>query len=367
MKINLTEIPEDFVTRPVEIAGEMCYLIFPPHIGTKWDKQNLIFRSSIWNSEGELISAGFKKFFNWGEQPDLAYTPFSMTANGGVKLLEKIDGSTLIVSQYKGELIARTRGTADATGMENGHEIELLKKKYPRAFENSLLEDNRYSLIFEWVSPENRIVIKYPEPDIYLISIIDHIDYSLMPQDSVDNWADEYLQVKRPKVYTFGSLKEMHEAVQAFQGVEGLCVYCNKDQDIRKVKGVDYLARHRMKDELGSFERVVDFYFTQGQPSFNDFYQSIVDTVDWETAEECRGDASRIVDGMKEVNKIIDGMKRFVAPLKADLHMPRKEEAARIFQAYGDTNRTGMVFSILDGKELKEKDLKRLLYQVLKK
>jgi len=364
VKIDLTTIPSDFVTRPVEVAGEMCYLVFPQHMGVKWTKQNLIFRSSVWNSQGELISAGFKKFFNWGEQPDLAYTPFSMTANGGVKLLEKLDGSTLIVSKYKGELIARTRGTIDARIMENGYELELLQKKYPKSFNNCWLFDERYSLIYEWVTPNNRIVIRYPEPDIYLIGVIKHADYSLESQITLDSIA-ESIEVKRPKYYNFNSLKEMHKAVEAFKGVEGLCVYCNHDQDIRKIKGVDYLARHRMKDELGSFERVVDFYFTQGRPNFKDFLSAIEDTVDWETAQECMGDASRIVDGMKEVNKIVDGFKTFIGKFKGEL--TRKQMAMEILQAYGNTNRASYVFTILDGHELTDKEYKKLLYQVLKK
>jgi hypothetical protein len=365
MKINLTDVPSEFVTRPVEIAGELCYLIFPPHIGTKWTKDTLIFRSSVWNSAGELVSAGFPKFFNWGEQPDLSYTPFSMTANGGVKLLEKIDGSTLITSRYKGELITRTRGTVDASVMENAHELETLKQKYPKAFDNGLINEGRYSLLFEWVSPENRIVLRYDEPDLYLIGAIEHSDYSLMPQNALDGWAEEY-GLKRPKYYNFNSLKEMHEAVEAFKGVEGLCVYCNHDQDIRKVKGADYLARHRMKDELGSFERVVDFYFTQGRPNFNDFYQAIVDTVDFETAEECRGDASRIVGGMKEVQKIFDHMKVFVDKFK-NQGLTRKQIATEVLSAYGNTNRASYAFKILDGKPLEDKEYKKVLYQVLKK
>ena len=120
--------PTQFIYRPVTIAGDECVLIIPNHIGVKWTKQNLMFRSSIWkiNSEADWtpVSLSFKKFFNWDEQPDLDYTPFSLAANGGCQILEKCDGSTLIVSKYKGELIIRTRGTADASFMENGHELE---------------------------------------------------------------------------------------------------------------------------------------------------------------------------------------------------------------------------------------------------
>jgi hypothetical protein len=364
MKIDLRSISEDFVKRPVEVAGEMCYLVFPPHIGTKWTKNTLIFRSSVWNSKGELISAGFRKFFNWGEQPDLCYTPFSMTANGGVRLVEKIDGSTLIVSRYKGELIVRTRGTIDASKMPNGYEIEFLKEKYPQAFDNTLLTAG-YSLLYEWVSPENRIVIKYNEPDIYLIGVICHENYELMTQKNLDNYAMDY-GVKRPKYFKFDSLKEMHEAVEAFKGMEGLCVYCNHDKDIRKVKGADYLIRHRLKDELGSFERVVDFYFTLNRPTYNEFYQEIVDTVDWETAQECIGDISDICDGMKEVDRIVEGMKTFLKKFESE-QLTRKQYATEVLQAYGNTNRSSYVFKILDGKELDNKEYKKLLYQVLKK
>jgi len=326
MKINLTEIDFDnFVCRPVEIAGEQCTLVFPQHIGCKWSKQNLHFRSSIWNSEGELISASFKKFFNWSEQPDLAYTPFSLTANGGCQILEKLDGSTLIVSKYKGELIVRTRGTADATILDNGNEIALLMEKYPKAFQFD--EDTaNHSRIFEWESIQNRIVIKHAEIDMKLIAMIDHNDYSLFTQFALDLMATEF-EVPRPRWFEFKSIKDMQNKVKAFSGLEGVCVYCNKGQDIRKLKGDEYLAKHRLKDQLCNFDRVVEYYFAHNKPEYQEFYDSVVNDIDWETAEEIRGDISNICDGIKEVKKLAHYMAGFVEPLKT---IPRKEAAEKI-------------------------------------
>lgn len=363
MKIDLNKVDEEnFIKRPVIIAGEECFLITPQHIGCKWNKHNLHFRSSIWNSEGELISASFKKFFNWGEQPDLCYTPFSLTANGGCQILEKLDGSTLIVSKYKGELIVRTRGTADASFMENGHELELLKAKYPKAFDFGDCETAPMSRIFEWESPENRIVIKHDEVDIKLIAIIHHEDYTMTSQNNLDVNA-KIMEVPRPKWYEFGSIKEMQAAVESFKGVEGVCVYCNKGQDIRKLKGVEYLAKHRLKDQLCNFSRVVDYYFVKGMPDYNEFYAAVEADLDWETAEEIRGDMSRICDGMKEVWKIVTYMAAFA---DARSSWPRGEAARDILQAYGDTNRAAFVFMLLDGKTLENEQLAKLLYQVLK-
>ena len=364
MKIDLLAIDqENFMIHPHEIAGETCYLVQPIHIGAKWNRQNLHFRSSVWNSAGELVSASFKKFFNWGEQPDLAYTPFSLTANGGCELIEKIDGSTLIVSRYKGQTIIRTRGTVDASKLDNGHEIEWLKDKYPKVFDFKGTDTYDYSMIYEWVSPENKIVLNYgEEPDLYLTAIIAHEDYRMFSQNHLDMSAID-LGVKRPARYNYASVKEMLDAVENLKGKEGLCVYCNKGQDIRKVKSAWYLALHRMKSELGSYERVVDFYFTLNRPSYQEYYDFIVKNYDFELAEQCRSGISRVCEGMKEVDIIIEKMREKALSLK---HLQRKEAAAIILQAYGQTNRSGMVFKLLDGKTLDNDDVKKLLYQVTK-
>lgn len=364
MKIDLGKVDvENFSIHPHIIAGETCWLIQAKHIGTKWNKDNMIFRSSVWNSQGEPVSLSFKKFFNWGEQPELAYTPFSVKANGGVDLMEKIDGSTLIVSKYKGQHIVRTRGTVDATKIDNGYEIEFLKDKYPNAFDLGLDDTVGFSVIYEWVSPVNRIVLNYgTEPDIYLIAIIKHDNYTLATQSVLDQYAKD-IGVKRPKRFQFEKIKEMLDAVEALKGQEGLCCYCNGGQDIRKVKSAWYLACHRMKSELGSYERLIDFYFEQNQPEYQEAYQYLVDNFDFEIAETYRGDLSRICTGIKDVNRIIHCMKVKTEPLKA---VPRKDAAAVILQAYGNTNRSGMAFALLDGKELKTDDVKKLLYQVTK-
>lgn len=364
MKIDLNKIDQEhFVVREGEVAGETCYLVFPKSIGAKWTKDNLIYRSSIWNKDGEPVSLGFKKFFNWNEQPDLAYTPFSLKANGGCQVVEKIDGSTLIVSKYKGQIIHRTRGTFDASQLENGHEIELLKEKYPQVFEFGDVNTYDGSWIYEWVTPLNKIVIGYDEPELFLIGHIDHDDYHLLPQTMLSQ-AALYLGVSRPKTYHFNSVKEMLEEVSLFEGKEGVCCYCNYGQDIRKIKGEWYLKLHRMKNELGSFDRVVDFYFANGEMGYQETYDTICETLDFEIAEQCKGDVSKICDAMKKVARIEQGMKVFVDFVK---NMSRKEAAQNILQAYGKTNRASFVFSLLDGKELTADQRKKLVYQILKK
>lgn len=267
MQIDLLSIDELFFTvKEYDLNGEKVFLVNPKHLGIPWSKDNLIFRSSVWSSNGEPVSLSFKKFFNWGERTDLGYTPFSVSANGGCQFVEKIDGSTLCVSHYKGQLIARTRGTLDATQLDNGYEIASLKERYPLAFSYTSQHGN-LSLIFEWVSPVNKIVIDYPEPDIYLTGVINHSDYSLWAQKDLDALAIQF-GVKRPPTYYFKSIKEMLNNVSLFSGKEGVCVYCNRGQDIRKVKSEWYCKLHSFKSDMASIENVIDYFFAHGCPDY---------------------------------------------------------------------------------------------------
>ena len=121
MKIDLSKINrEHFLVHESTIYGEPLYLVQPMHIGCTWTQENKIFRSSIWNAQGELVSAGFPKFPNWGEQPEVFPLPKSLEY---ATTVEKLDGSLLILSKYRGKLILRTRGTFDASVHDNGNEL----------------------------------------------------------------------------------------------------------------------------------------------------------------------------------------------------------------------------------------------------
>ena len=98
-------------------------------------------------------------------------------------------------------------------------------------------------------------------------------------------------------------------------------------------------------------------------PTYQEFFNYLSETFDFEIATMATGHVSRIADGMKEVQKIIDGMKVFVQPV---LTMNRKDAAGKILQAYGTTGRSAMLFKMYDHKPLDSDSYKKLLYQVLK-
>jgi len=369
LKVDLPSLNQDeFTITERNVNGERCFLVVPHPSFRAWNRQNLIFRSSLWNEDGYPVSLSFKKFFNWDERPELTHIPGSITGNGGVRILEKLDGSTLIVSKYKGELIVRSRGTANARDLSTGYEIDYLLAKYPKIAQVlGTVDTYDRSFLFEWLSPTNKIVIPHKEPDIKMLAVINHWDYSMATQFEVDAFASE-LGVLRPAYIQADSFAELIERVGKLQDFEGVCVYCNNDQDIRKIKSDWYLKMHYiLTEEFSTFEKVVEFYFANGMPiSYQEFFDIIANYCDHEVATQMRGDISRIIDAMKEVRVIKEKFEQFAFQLKAS-NIPRKQVAEKVFAAYGNTNRAAMIFHLYDGNPLSVDEWKKLFYQVIKK
>ena len=352
------------------VGEHEVFLVQPVHIGATWTHETMHFRSLVVDKEGEVVSASFKKFFNWDEKPELTPAPKS---SEGASLMEKLDGSTLIFSRYKGHTVVRTRGTVDARKQENGHEIDLLLEKYSK-FKEILesVETTDISYIFEWMSPLNRIVLNYgDEADMALVGVIFHKDYAMVTQNGLDVLAVQ-MQLRRPRSFKYDSVADMKAAIEALRDQEGLCVYYNDDQNIRKVKSAHYLFLHRAKSEISSIEKVVDVYIDwfitkrfveHSEVSYTAFFAYLTEKFDFEIATMARGHASNICDAMKEVEKIMDALFEYASKCKA---LPRKDAAIKILQAYGSTGRSSIIFKILDGKVVGSDDWKKILYQVLK-
>ncbi len=366
MKINLSDIDTDFFNlKEQTIAGDKCYLVNPKNFNVHWNKDNLIFRSSIWNEQGKPVSLSFKKFFNWEEQKELVPFPNS-TKN--CSLIEKIDGSLIIISKYKNQIIHRTRGTFDASNLENGSEVEYLKQKYPKAFNSDFIGTfstqsiggtRNFSLLLEWTTPTNRIVLDYgTEPKLFLVGLIWHDDYSYMSQKCLDDVA-KILEVERPKRFSFDTIEQMISAVEIFEGVEGICVYFNNDQEIKKLKSITYLAQHAFKNNA-SIKNILDIWIEINQPNYTEFVNYIQSKFDYECLQMALPHISKVCDASKEMNKIIEHMKNFIVKLDSKI---RKDQAIEILDKY--KKNSGMVFTLLDGKELTKDQVKKLMYQCL--
>lgn len=361
MKIDLNQVStEEFYVDPHDIHGETCFLIRPKHIDCNWTHKNKHLRSSVWDSQGNLVSAGFPKFTNWGEKPENFPMPTSLH---GCTVVEKLDGSLLCLSKFKDKHIFRTRGTVDAYKLNNGFELDVFKQIHSAVLNSYKDEPTwNHTYLFEWLSSTNKIILNYEDvPQFKLIGMVYHDDYSLASQATLNSVANK-LRIQRPETFIFGSFEELLSQVADWKGREGVCIYSKGDQEIHKVKSSDYLIRHRFK-ENATLENTLDLFVSYGYPTYVEFEQKLIQQFDYECFEMVRDFASQVVDAFKEVREIEAGMVRFVEGLK---DMNRKDAAQKIISSYGNAKQTSFCFQLFDGASFTDKEYIKLLRQILK-
>lgn len=362
MKLDISKIDKElFNVKSVNVFNIDCYLIFPKEMGVKWNDDNSIYRSSLWCSKtGKPLSLGWKKFTNIEEQPDFEPIDYNIP----IEYIQKLDGSTGLLSKINGNICFRSRQTTDARNLENGYEVDLLIGQYPNLFNNEYINSENYTILCEWTTPNNRIVLKESaEPKLWLTGIVKHEDYSYLSQDLLDELAKDW-DIERPKRYKFDSQLEAIKFAENQNEIEGLVLYCNNGQVLKKCKSLHYLKIHKLKSGLESWNNLIDLFISLKYPSYNEFFKYIEKTLDFECAEGLKDKLNKICELWAQVLIIEAGMRVFVSNLNG---LVRKEQASIIISTYKDTERTGFVFHLLDGRNFGDKEYKLLLEQCFEK
>lgn len=354
-------LKEEFNFRDCVIAGDECWLITPKDMSVKWFDDNARFRSCIVRkSDNYVVSQGFAKFTNFGERPE--FQPWD--SNWIFEARHKLDGSLLIVSKYKNELICRTRGTIDARQMANGHEIDLLIKKYSlfRLFDMDK-ETSELSFLFEWTTPSNVIVLReHNEPTLTFLGIINNETGRYLSQKFVDHYAD-YLEIPRPRKYEYNTIEECILDVDAWRGKEGVVLYSPDGQTLKKIKASEYDELHKICTGIKNVKQVMDLFLASPKFTTSEaFYKYVETTLDYEIAEKIKDHIENVVAAY---NTFVDKFNRLTDVVN-DLTFcdSRKEQAMVITSRYQDW-RKSCAFLMLDNREILDKMLSDAVHQEL--
>jgi hypothetical protein len=349
---------EDFNFKDCVIAGDECWLITPKDMSTKWTDEIARFRSCIVRkSDNFVVSQGFGKFTNFGERPD--FQPWD--SSWKIEARHKLDGSLLIVSKYKNELICRTRGTVDARQLANGHEINLLIKKYPLVFSLERMKDGM-TYLYEWTTPSNIIVIReHDTPTLTLLGIVEN-ETGRYVSHFLDTIAS-HLGVERPARYQYSSVEECILDVDAWRGKEGVVLYSPDGQTLKKIKASEYCELHKLATGIKTIKQVMELFLASPKfTSGDEFYKYVETTLDYEIAEKIKPEINTVVQAYcnykDKLNRLVDVVN--------DLSYcdSRKEQALVITTRYDDW-RTGHAFLMLDNREISDKILSNAVFQEL--
>jgi hypothetical protein len=200
-------------------------------------------------NDWRVVSFPFKKFFNYGE-PNAAAIDWSTAT-----VYEKLDGSLMTLYWHAGEWRVASSGLPDAGGPAESYPgtfAELFWSVWNRLGYRlpGEAEDRGICLMFELVTPHNRIVVQYPTERIVLLgcrSVEERLGYREFPPTEFGRrhgW-------ETVRTFPLKTIEDCVAAAGAFKGIEAEgFVVCDANFNRVKVKSPHYVALAFIKDSL---------------------------------------------------------------------------------------------------------------------
>ena len=294
---------------------------------TFYNDVSLEMRGIAFCSEtGKILSRPYHKFFNYGERnPETKDNIFK----NKYTIYEKLDGSMVRTIWFgPGDYVLGTRaGETEYSDMATAwiKQNPERKEKYDNIIEYFC--SRGYTLIFEFCSRVNQIVIDYPETDLVLTGIRHNI-------------TGEYLDVRDSGlVFDISVVQEWSSEepaklishVKGLIGQEGVIVVGANGIDRVKIKADDYCLKHHAIDAV-KFEKNVIRLHIEGK--LDDIYPLMVENRRVRISAYCESLNHYINEYVftlyKARNAIMDGIIRdFGQEIKTNQRFKREKFAER--------------------------------------
>jgi hypothetical protein len=354
-KLDITKLTSNF-----RITSENgLHLVCPRKNLWEWEDGERWLRSVVVNDDGFVVSCSWPKFGNFGEfLKDTNILENKLANNGVVRYTHKEDGSLCIRYVVDNKVIMRTRGTLFGGFAEDDQESfgdrfkKVAQEKYPILLDPNFMTDR--SLLFEYVAPNNVVVIRYKEEDLVFLGFIMHNDLHIGSWSELECLAnDNNLNLVKLHDLPRDPLQLLEE-IKTWKE-EGIVARCNDDKVLVKVKSAHYLANHRMKFSM-NYPTMVEFI----EGSRIETEQQLIEDLqkcnyDWEIIE-CAKDfyqmynmASKIKDdALKKAQELHDDFKLNHLNDQEDKIATKKRYA--MIACSQEKNIRSMMFCIYDNK-----------------
>lgn len=339
------------------VSDKGLHLIFPRKNKWHWTEDEKWLRSVMVDETGAIVSCSWKKFGNFGEflsETDILKAALS---NGStVRWTHKEDGSLMIRSVVNNQVILRTRGTMFGGEVFHGQESYNDKfrrtalNKYPKLLDPTWMNDG-VSLLLEYISPSNAIVIRYKEEDLIFLGGVRHCGPSIISWDDVVKIADDgNLKLVDTKELPNDPIKLLEEVKE--WKTEGVVARCSNDQVFVKVKSAWYLANHRMKYSM-DYESIVEFVQRSNVSDESEFVNKLREyDYDFEVIESAKEFYTKYIKIKEQVNQYLDLATKIFASTNInendDIKLKRKQ-FAQVACAQHPIVKSAL-FSLYDGK-----------------
>ena len=208
--------------------GIVCYMIATPNLFD--DPLARECRGVTFNLDtGEILCRPFHKFFNVAEKPETQ--PNLIDVNKIISMKPKLDGSMLTPVLINNKIFWKTKKSFYSSVAIKVQKWFLDNGEPLKDFILTMLQNN-ITPIYEFIAPDNRIVVEYSETQLYLLELR-------------DNYTGGY---KSPPTTPFkNEFKDCFDLLNGVVHQEGIEGYVLRIGDeFYKVKTKWYLDRHHL-------------------------------------------------------------------------------------------------------------------------
>ena len=290
----------------------------------------------------EYVSLPFDKFFNINENDDTKIEVVNERIKNAriVEFSDKIDGSMVTASYYKGKIEVFGSKSVDPDNswrLKDAISMLYSNNSYLQMIES--LPDMTF--IFEYVSLKDAHVVKYAEDEegLYLIGVRSRRNGTVYPYSKVIELANEY-NIKTTQIFdrTIEDIMNSLDEKKSYEK-EGFVAYI--DEFMVKIKYNDYVALHGILSKISSINLIIGSIA-------NGTYDDILSKVPTAYRYRVEGIANYVFSWIKknkeycekEVNEIKD---KFQTDKERFIYVNEKDRYER-FQK-------GWIMSLLKGKE----------------
>lgn len=209
-------------------------------------------RGLIFDASGKLIRRPFHKFFNVGERTETM--PENLPMSEPYEVYDKADGSMIAPFFIGGTMRLGTKMGLTDIAKDAEDWLAQQSTASTKVMRHWVLDG--YTPLFEWVSPDNKIVLHYDEPRLVYLGL--------------RNMRDGTYIKARPNVFENGeifgeglagtsekSMKTFLSIAKAEENMEGYILRWKSTGHMVKCKNEWYLQIHRVKDQVRTMRHVL--------------------------------------------------------------------------------------------------------------
>lgn len=290
-------------------------------------------RGLIFDPNGKLISRPFHKFFNVGQRAETAMSEVDIYREHTI--YEKMDGSMIRPFMVNSEVRLGTKMGVTDVGEQCEEWFDSVSTVGQRTWIKDMLELGRTPL-FEFVSPENNIVVHYDEPDLVLLALRDN-----RTGVYVDLPGAPFSVPAQTHIVEGVDLHEWIAVTNTDQDREGDIIRF-ADGHMVKIKNEWYSDLHRIKSDINSDRHVVRNAL---EGKMDDIYPKL----DEKTAARVREVEERFWKAFFRKRDIIKGR---IDDLHAKFGNDRKRIALEGLPQYPKDVTKHFIFGFVDGRNV---------------